>query len=343
MSDMKKILSLLIIAALLFSGCGKDKEAAPEPTPAAQQSAPQWAEPVATPEPELIEPTPEPTAEPTPEPTPVPTAAPLSIRYENKEVNSITARPDKTLQLQVELPAGAPALTYESSNGSVASVDENGLVTTLTEGSADITCRAGEEYIGICKITVAKPPKPKISICFLGNPVYDFTMNASSSETLQLKAVVSPSDTEDLVIWSVSDPSVADVSPEGLVTALSEGSAKIICNVGEGKAECWVRVRGQRPAYIPVEDAVIAEDQSAIVVTYAGFISTDITIAEGQSLDLNYEFKNMEPQAVSWSTADPNVVAIDQNGTVTGLKAGKYTTIYVSTGTLMASCIVRVS
>jgi len=342
MSDMKKILSLLIIAALILSGCGKDKETAPEPTPPVQQSVPQWAQPAATPEP-VAEPTAEPTPVPTPEPTPEPTPAPLSIRYEDKEVNSITARPDKTLQLKVELPDGAPALTYESSNGSVASVDENGLVTTLTEGSADITCRAGEEYIGICKITVAKPPKPKISICFLGNPVYDFTMNASSSETLQLKAVVNPSDTEDIVVWTVSDPAVADVSPDGLVTALSEGSARIICTVGEGKAECWVRVRGQRPSYVPVEDATIADDQPAIMVTYAGFVSTDITISEGQALDLNYEFKNTDAQAVSWSTADPNVVAIDQNGTVTGLKAGKYTTVYASTGSLMASCIVRVS
>ena len=342
MSDMKKILSLLMLAVLLLGGCGKDKAAAPEPTPPVQQSVPQWAEPAATPTP-VAEPTAVPTPEPTPTPTPEPTPAPLSIRYENKEVNSITSRPDKTLQLEVELPAGAPALTYESSNASVASVDENGLVTTLTEGSADITCRAGEEYIGICKITVAKPPKPKVSICFLGNPVYDFTMNASSSETLQLKAAVSPSDTEDPVIWTVSDPAVAAVDGDGLVTALSEGSAKIICTVGEGKSECWVRVRGQRPTYVPVEDAVIADDQAAIVVTYAGFVSTDITISEGQSLDLNYEFKNTDPQAVSWSTADPNVVAIDQNGTVTGLKAGKYTTIYASTGTLMASCIVRVS
>jgi len=101
-------------------------------------------------------------------------------------------------------------------------------------------------------------------------------------------------------------------------------------------------VRGQRPSYVPVEDAVIENDQSGVVVTYAGYVSTDITIDEGQSLDLNCEFKNIDEQPVSWSTADPNVVAIDQNGTVTGLKAGKFTTVYVSTGSLMASCIVRV-
>ena len=340
---MKKILSLLMIAVLLLSGCGKDKDEAPEPTPAAQQSAPQQAAPVPTVEP-TPEVTPEPTPEPTPAPTPEPTPAPLGIRYEDKEINSLTSRPGKTLQLKVEAPEGAPAVTYESSDTAVATVDENGLITTVGEGSADITCRAGEGYVGVCKVTVAKPPKPKVTICFLGNPVYDFTMNASSSETLQLKAAVNPSDTEDPVIWTVSDPGIADVSPDGLVTALSEGSAKIICTVGEGKSECWVRVKGQRPSYVPVKDATVEGSDAVLLVTYDGFVSTDITIAEGQALDLNYEFKNTDSvPAVSWSTADPNVVHIDQNGTVTGIRGGDYTTIYVTDGTLMASCIVRVS
>lgn len=341
MSMFKRSILFLLIAAVLFCGCGKDRETA-EPTPAPEQPAPQ-AETIAPTAEPAAQPTPEPTPAPTPEPTPEPTAAPLSIRYEDQEVNSITARPDKSLQLHVEAPEGAGTVTYESSNASVASVDENGLVTTLTEGSADITCRIGEEYLGICKITVAKPQKPKISICFLGNPVYDFTMNASSSETLQLKAVVNPSDTEDPVIWTVSDPAVASISETGLVTALSEGSAKVICTVGEGKSECWVRVRGQRPAYVPVEDASVENDQPALLITYVGYVSTDITIAEGQALDLNYEFKNADAQSVSWTSADPAVVAIDQNGTVTGLKAGEYTTVYAQSGSLTASCVVRVS
>ena len=105
-----------------------------------------------------------------------------------------------------------------------------------------------------------------------------------------------------------------------------------------------MRVRGQRPSYVPVEDAAVENDEAALLITYAGYISTDFTIAEGQALDLNYELKNTDGSStITWSSADPSVVHIDQNGTVTGIKAGKYTTIYATNGSLTASCVVRVS
>lgn len=62
-------------------------------------------------------------------------------------------------------------------------------------------------------------------------------------ETLQLEATVLPEDaTDKTVIWNSSNEEVASVTENGLVTAISQGSATITAICGEAVAECEIVV-----------------------------------------------------------------------------------------------------
>ncbi|MCR4564631.1 MAG: Ig-like domain-containing protein [Bacteroidales bacterium] len=141
------------------------------------------------------------------------------------------------------LPSDATdkAVRWDSSNPSVATVDDNGKVTAKGNGSATITVTTDDQgKTATCEVTVAQW-------------VTGITLNKSSvllikgqMETVSLTPTVFPSNASDKsVTWSSSNSSVATVSTAGEVTAVSKGTAtiKATANDGSGKsASCEVAV-----------------------------------------------------------------------------------------------------
>jgi hypothetical protein len=73
---------------------------------------------------------------------------------------SATIQPGATVQLTAtSKPTQAPSFTWASSNTSVATVTQSGLVTGVAEGTATITASAGGKS-GSSLITVSAPPPP---------------------------------------------------------------------------------------------------------------------------------------------------------------------------------------
>ena len=126
------------------------------------------------------------------------------------------------------------AVTWKSSNTTVATVSNNGNVTAIKAGSATITASIG----GLSASCVVKVIIPVTSI----------TLNITSktlkeNETLKLTATVKPTDaTNPSVTWTTDNPSIATVDNIGTVTALSEGTAIITATAGEMTATCTIKV-----------------------------------------------------------------------------------------------------
>ncbi len=336
----RRFLTVFVCAALallLLGGCGKRTETTNEEPPAVPEIQP--PSPAA-----VVQPTSEPTPEPTPEPEETqpeatPTPEPLSILYNNGVVNSVTVQAGADFTLTADTHGAEGEVTFSSDNAEVASCDAGGHVTALTAGTASITASLGE-MTSVCKITVTEAPAPRVTICFWSTPQSDFTLNAAASETIQLTAQVSPQEAADQVVWSMEDPSIAEVSETGLVTALKEGTTKVICTCGNGRAECIVRVRGVRPTYTPVAEETTS-DEPALVITYAGYLCSDVTLSVGEGIDLSYKLYNAQNSGAVWSVENPNVATVDQNGYVTAVSAGT-TKLTCSCGGMTAECIVRV-
>lgn len=158
-------------------------------------------------------------------------------------------------------------LRWESSDPEVASVAANGTVTARALGKATISCYAtdGSETCAQCEVTVIQMATG-ISI----EPSTLQTLNKGKSITLH-EAVAPENVTNPAVTWESSDPSVAVVNSTGTVTAVSCGSADIVCKTADG-SEKSARVSVYVPsiAVEKMEYDVTSKDGVDIVLKYYG-------------------------------------------------------------------------
>lgn len=117
-------------------------------------------------------------------------------------------------------------VTWKCEPKSVATIDENGNVTAVGKGDATITAsytpaESSTPVTAIHKITVEIP----VDGVELNN---DAVSQMYIGGTQQLTATVSPDDASNTgITWVTTDPSVADVSQTGYVTAKKVGTATI--------------------------------------------------------------------------------------------------------------------
>ncbi|MGE5329623.1 MAG: S-layer homology domain-containing protein, partial [Deltaproteobacteria bacterium] len=112
----------------------------------------------------------------------------------------------------------------------VASVDSNGVVIGVSEGSAIITVTTTDGgKIASCIVTVSK----------VAIPVASVSIKESTSLTVKaaekLTATILPSNaTTQTVSWKSDKPAVASVDSNGIVTGISQGSATITVTTTDG-------------------------------------------------------------------------------------------------------------
>ena len=130
--------------------------------------------------------------------------------------------------------------TWSSSDESVATVDENGVVTAISEGIATITAINANGTMDECKVTVSIPRVPAESLSLTSSSEKDFAIiNVEQQDTLL--ATYGPENTTDRLSWSSSDESIATVQ-DGVVTGISSGECVITAQIGELTAECNICV-----------------------------------------------------------------------------------------------------
>lgn len=147
-----------------------------------------------------------------------------------------------TLSLSTQgLAADAP-IFWRSINPVVATV-KDGVVTGLTGGKTQVIA-GWHQYRDTCDV-------------FVDVPLEAIVLNYAERElklgkTLKLKAEPVPADATDAweVVWASSDPSIATVDEEGVVTGLSEGDANITATVGSVVGTCKVMVREKISALV---------------------------------------------------------------------------------------------
>ena len=223
-------------------------------------------------------------------------------------------------------------IEWKSSDESVATVSQTGLVTALKEGSSAITVITNDGgFKATCDVTVNKKVIAVTSVV-LGNT--ELTLVEGEEE--KLAAAVTPENaTDKSVVWESSNESAATVSQEGLVTAVGEGKATITVKTNDGgfSASCEVTVK-----------------KKVIAVTGVKLSAASMTLREGDkgTLTATVEPANATNKNVEWWTSDLDVVSVTStlggsNGYVEARGAGKATvTVKTEDGEFSASCEITV-
>lgn len=132
-------------------------------------------------------------------------------------------------------------VSFSSSNPAVVTVTDDGLVTACTGGEAYITVRCGNAT-AMCRVDCQMEEPTTQTDYDPGEPLelssVDITFfNPGEHTTLEVTNVPAGTD----VLWSSEDESVAKVSDNGYVEAVSAGTVTITAKVGESTGTCIVR------------------------------------------------------------------------------------------------------
>ena len=157
------------------------------------------------------------------------------------------------------------------------------------------------------------------------------SLNLEPNQTVQLIANALPEDAFDTSFtWNSSDPNVASVDAEGVVTAITKGDAIITVSANGGSdisAECAVHV-----------DLLVKEIELS---------ETEIGLEPGDTKKLNVTVNPAEAfvKDVVWSSDNEEIASVDQDGNVIAKNIGIATiTVQTTDGSdLSVECKVKVA
>lgn len=157
----------------------------------------------------------------------------------NKEATSIVKGATETLVATVTPPdAENKAVTWTSDKPAVAKVDQNGEVTAVDGGTANITATTVDgKKVATCVVTVTVP--------VTGVTLDTDAITLEIDGTQKLVATVAPANaTNKKVTWKSDKPEIATVDQEGTVTGVADGTANVTAETEDGKkvATCVVTV-----------------------------------------------------------------------------------------------------
>ena len=145
-----------------------------------------------------------------------------------------------------------------------------------------------------------------------------------------LKVSYLPLDSTDSVRrWHSSNPNVLRVDEDGVLHALSIGTAYVSVLTEDGLTEGMEVVVEAAPKDLQLDPARATIERGDVLSMQVMFLEEDGTVDESIS------------HLVIWKSSDPSVASVDQNGVVTALKSGS-TKITAASDGFVAECRLNV-
>ena len=211
-------------------------------------------------------------------------------------------------------------MSYTSSDPNVLTVDENGNITAVGIGTAEVAMSSKDG-----KITTSKVVEVVVTPVSL-DMVDRITLTKEKNSKAKLEAVVQPEDATHVEIeFTSSNEDVATVNSDGEINAVDVGEATITASIKETDltAECVVTV-------VPDIESIELSDTSLKLKKDGTAQLTATANPEGASID-----------GITFASDAPNVATVDEEGNVTAIADGK-ATITASVDDVSAECVVTV-
>lgn len=186
-------------------------------------------------------------------------------------------------------------VTWTCRKTSVATVDEDGKVTGVGPGTAEIIATTDSGVTATCQVNVTLPCT-ELSLS-------SSHLNLWVTQSTKLVAVKTPSNSTDKLTWTSDNQTVVQVDQYGNVRAVGEGEATITVSTASGiSATCMVNVIKKTIVQLNMMELNLAVSSSKQLVA---------TLTPATSED-----------TLTWSSSDEKVVKVDQRGIVKAVGAG---------------------
>lgn len=172
-------------------------------------------------------------------------------------------------------------------------------------------------------------------------------LNAEGQNFL-LNVIPKPENTTEKIIYTSGNESIATVTEDGRITAVSEGETTIFISCGTQSMECPVIVKYVEETVPPTTEAAMVETTAPVETEASPAVNSNVTLKLKKTdikLGVYLQFQlvldcDLEQDAVEWSSEHPYIASVDEKGVVTAVKSGT-TAITAKYGDQAVQCIVR--
>lgn len=193
-------------------------------------------------------------------------------------------------------------VTWESTDQSVATVSDDGVVTAVGGGLTTVIASAGGVNSSVCYVNVSSALQ---SISMSQTEV-----TLKKGETTRLEALLNPADATGVTLhWTSDDPSIATVDNDGNVEAKGGGTTLVKVHAGDLEAACQVTVK------VPVTGVAIVDD----------FV---IEAGQSRKLDIRILPEDATDRTIIWASVNPEIAYVSDDGVLHGVSWGETTIAY---------------
>ncbi|MDE6006967.1 MAG: Ig-like domain-containing protein [Muribaculaceae bacterium] len=235
------------------------------------------------------------------------TVIPTPVSSINLNASSASLKAGETFTLSATVDpndATDKSIMWASSNTSVATVSDNGVVKGVSIGHAEITASAidGSGVSAVCQVEVIPTPTESIKIDQVG------PIQMKAGETYQLTATVMPETaTDKTVTWSSDAPESVTVDENGLLHAHAVGELHITATNSAGQSDRIVVVVN------PTLAQAIKLNRSTAALKVGGTIQLSVIFTPETTTNKN----------VIWKSSNSSVASVSDQGLVTAHTLGE--------------------
>ena len=172
---------------------------------------------------------------------------------------------------------------WTSSDESVASISDDGIVTARKMGDTTITCVSAYDNKIVAQHALHVGPE-RVRVTGIETPRQDYAIYIGEDASKIEASVVPSNATNKLIHYSVEDESIASIDQDGMITAINEGSTAVIVTTDDGgyRDTIDVRVFKNRKGYEEwrlLDDMSKLKDINEVVIANAdkGLVAGNLT------------------------------------------------------------------
>ncbi len=219
-------------------------------------------------------------------------------------------------------------MNWSSADASIASVDDRGLVTGVSEDTVAITVQS-EEGNNTASCTVTVTPFIEVTAVMLDEESIELEL--PQTITRQLTATIEPDNaTNPNVLWRSYDEEIATVDEYGKVTGVTEGETTVV-------------VMSENGGLTALSAVTVIEHTEITGVTVEPKI-LELIVSETGQLTATVEPEDASNTDVSWLSDDTDIATVSSSGKVTAVAVGTvFITVTTDEGSFADKCEVTVT